>query len=216
VHHFDVALLTVSLEEPIRGSVARVVIWINTISVITTGGGGQGEMEKFRTERLWARSWQIEDLPLAMELWGDPAVTALIDARGKLTEAQVHEKLCAEIEQERSTGVQYWALFDHRTGDFVGCGGLRPWVYTPSAADFEVGFHLVKRCWGKGFGTEAAQGALEYAWEELQLSKVYAGHHPDNRASERILKKLGFDFIENVFYRPTGLMHPSYVCMAPT
>jgi hypothetical protein len=33
------------------------------------------ETEKFRTERLVARPWQIEDLPLAMELWGDPAVT---------------------------------------------------------------------------------------------------------------------------------------------
>ena len=173
-------------------------------------------MEKFRTGRLVARSWQIEDLPLAMELWGDPAVTALIDSRGKLTEAEVQEKLYAEIEREKSCRVQYWALFDHRNGDFVGCGGLRPWVYTSSEADFEVGFHLVKRCWGKGFGTEAALGALEYAWEKLRLSKVYAGHHPDNRASEKILKKLGFEFIENAFNKPTGLMHPSYVCMAPT
>jgi hypothetical protein len=47
-------------------------------------------------------------------LWGDPAVTALIDSRGKLTTAQVGEKLRAEIERERSGGVQYWALFDHR------------------------------------------------------------------------------------------------------
>jgi hypothetical protein len=38
-----------------------------------------------------ALPWQIEDLPLAMELWGDPAVTALIDSRGKLTNAQVGE-----------------------------------------------------------------------------------------------------------------------------
>ena len=68
------------------------------------------ESEKFRTERLVARPWQIEDLPLAMELWGDPAVTALIDSRGKLTNAQVGEKLRAEIERERSGGVQYWAL----------------------------------------------------------------------------------------------------------
>jgi hypothetical protein len=60
-----------------------------------------------------ARSWQIKDLPLAIELWGDPAVTALIDSRGKLSDAQVEEKLCAEIERERSHGVQYWALFDH-------------------------------------------------------------------------------------------------------
>jgi ribosomal-protein-alanine N-acetyltransferase len=174
------------------------------------------ETEKFRTERLVTRSWRIADLPLAMELWGDPAVTALIDARGKLIDAQVEEKLCAEIERERSSGVQYWALFDHRNGDFVGCGGLRPWVYTPGEANFEVGFHLVKRCWGKGYATEAALGAIGYAWEKLQLSKVYAGHHPDNRASEKILKKLGFRFIENHFYEPTGLMHPSYICKAPT
>jgi RimJ/RimL family protein N-acetyltransferase len=108
------------------------------------------ETEKFRTERLVARSWQIEDLPLAMELWGDPAVTALIDSRGKLTNAQVGDKLRAKIEWERSGGVQYWVLFDHRNGELVGCGGLRPWLYTPGEANFEVGFHRVKRCWGQG------------------------------------------------------------------
>ena len=174
------------------------------------------ETEKFRTERLAARSWQIEDLPLAVELWGDPAVTALIDSRGQLTKAQVREKLRAEIERERSSGVQYWLLFDHRNGEFVGCGGLRPWAYTPGEANFELGFHLVKRCWGKGMATEAAFGALEYAWKRLQLPKVFAGHHPDNRASEKVLKKLGFAFIGKVFYEPTGLMHPSYVREAPT
>jgi hypothetical protein len=76
-------------------------------------------------------------------------------------------------------------LSDHRNGEFVGCGGLRPWLYTPGEANFEVGFHLVKRCWGKGFATEAAFGALEYAWEKLRLSQVYAGHHPHNRAKRR-------------------------------
>src|SRR5271156_3771626 len=56
--------------------------------------------------------------------------------------------------------IQYWALFDHRNGEFVGCGGLLPWLYTPGEANFEVGVHLVKRCWGKGFAIEAAFGAL--------------------------------------------------------
>jgi hypothetical protein len=103
-------------------------------------GAVRAKIEKFRTGRLVARSWQIEDLLLAMELWGDPAVTALIDCRGKLTEAELQEKLYAEIDREKSCGLQYWALFDHRNGDFVGCSGLRPWVYTPGEADIEVGF----------------------------------------------------------------------------
>src|SRR5207237_2823981 len=91
----------------------------------------------------------------------------------------------AEIERERSGGVQYWALFDHRNGEFVGCGGLRPWLYTPGEANFEVGFHLVKLCWGKGFATETAFGALEYALEKLRLQQIYARHQPDNRASKQ-------------------------------
>jgi [ribosomal protein S5]-alanine N-acetyltransferase len=135
-------------------------------------------MEKFRTERLVARSWRIEDLTLALELWGDPAVTALIDARGKLTAEQVEERLRDEIERERSSSVEYWALFDHRNGDFVGCGGLRPWIYTTGERNFEVGFHLVKRSWGKGLATEAALGALDYAWQKLRLSKVMPGTIP--------------------------------------
>ena len=89
------------------------------------------ETGRFRTERLVGPPWQIEDLPLAMKLWGDPAVTALIDSRGKLTNAQVGEKLRAEIERERSGGVQYWALFDHRMASSsaaagFGSGCIRP------------------------------------------------------------------------------------------
>ena len=171
--------------------------------------------EKFRTERLVARSWQIGDVSLATELWGDPAVTALIDARGRLSEEQVEEKLRAEIEREQLKGVQYWPLFAIRNDDFVGCAGLRPWIYAPDETNFEIGFHLVKRCWGKGFATEAALGVLQFGWEELHLPKVFAGHHPDNRASETILKKLGFEFVESVFYEPTGLMHPAYVLNRP-
>jgi hypothetical protein len=83
-------------------------------------------VEKFRTGRLVARSWQIEDLPLAVELWGDPAVTALIDSRGKLTEAQVQEKLYAEIERERSSGVQYWALLITAMAILSAAAGFGP------------------------------------------------------------------------------------------
>jgi hypothetical protein len=56
-----------------------------------------------------ARPWQIEDLPLAMELWGDPVVTAPIRASRPPASRGVGEKLRAEIERERFGGVQYWA-----------------------------------------------------------------------------------------------------------
>jgi hypothetical protein len=60
-------------------------------------------------------------------------------------------------------GVQYWALFDHRNGEFVGCGGLRPWLHTPGEANFEVGFHLVKRCCGTTLRKSAVLGPCREA-----------------------------------------------------
>ena len=91
------------------------------------------ETEKFTTARLVARSWRAGELPFAMELWGDPAVTALIDSRSRLTADEVEEKLHVEIERERTAGVQYWALFERQGGGFVGCCGLRPWALAAKA-----------------------------------------------------------------------------------
>ena len=94
-----------------------------------------GETEKYRTARLVARSCRADDLPFAMELWGDPAVMALIDARGQLTPAEVEEKLRAEIERERIDGVQYWALLNG--GSSAGSSDRA--ARSPGAADCGAG-----------------------------------------------------------------------------
>jgi len=59
------------------------------------------------TDRLGFRRWCENDLDLALALWGDYEVTKLIDARGKLSEDQVQERLDGEIATEREYGVQY-------------------------------------------------------------------------------------------------------------
>lgn len=167
------------------------------------------------TERLTAREWELSDLPFALELWGDPDVTQLIDRRGKLSRDQVVQRLNDEIDRQKIHGVQYWALFETKSGQFVGCSGLKPWTFTPGDTpgekNYELGYHIVKRCWGKGYATEAAKGAIKYAYEKLGLTKLYAGHHPQNANSKKILLKLGFRHTEDVFYEPTGLQHPSYI-----
>jgi RimJ/RimL family protein N-acetyltransferase len=45
----------------------------------------------------------------------------------------------------------------------------------------------------------------------IAAGEIDAGHHPDNHASRHIVEKLGFTFLETVFYAPAGLLHPSYL-----
>jgi hypothetical protein len=55
-------------------------------------------------------------------------------------------------------------------GGFVTVTGYGP-ERVPPLAD---GASCVKRCWGKGFATEAAFGAPEYAWEKLPPAQLGA------------------------------------------
>lgn len=160
-----------------------------------------------RSHRLGFRWWQAADLRLARSLWEDPEVTRLIG--GPFSEEQIRERLEQELAAAKSHGIQYWPIFLLSNEDFVGCCGLRP--CRPEEKILEIGFHLRRAHWGKGYGSEAAQAVIEHAFSVLEVSALFAGHHPANDASKRLLEKLGFRYVQDEHYAPTGLMHPSYL-----
>jgi ribosomal-protein-alanine N-acetyltransferase len=160
------------------------------------------------TDRLILRNWSAKDIENATLLWGDPEVMALVDIRGGLSREQVFAKLQNEILCQQKNGVQYWPVYKKADDSFVGCCGLKPWVLSPLGGH-ELGFHLLREAWGKGYAFEAAQAVIGYA-RENKFSHLLAGHHPENLNSKKILEKLGFRYVEKVFFPPTGLMHPSY------
>lgn len=159
-----------------------------------------------RTTRLGFGRWHEADLPLARDLWGDARVTRLFG--GPFPETQVRERLAREIANEAALGIQYWPLFLLADGSHVGCGGLRP---CDRPRTLELGFHLRPAFWGRGLATEAARAIAAHAFGTLGVDALFAGHHPDNRDSARVLAKLGFRSIGEELYEPTGLMHPSYL-----
>ncbi|HYL94009.1 MAG TPA: GNAT family N-acetyltransferase [Alphaproteobacteria bacterium] len=159
-----------------------------------------------KTERLGFSRWQPNDLPLAQSLWGDAQVTRLIG--GPFSPRQVEERLAREIGWMSSFSVQYWPLFLLRDGEFVGCCGLRP--YKPEERIYETGFQLRPAFWGQGLATEAERAVIVHAFGTLGAKGLFAGHHPQNAASQHVLEKLGFRFTHEELYPPTGLMHRAY------
>jgi len=160
------------------------------------------------TTRLYFRTWQTDDIDLAMDLWGDPEVTRFIVAKGKMSEKEVRERLIQEMANQEKHSVQYWPCFLSSDDTFVGCCGIRP--YDPSTNMYEIGFHLIPRYWGRGLAVEAARGVMAYAFKDLSVAGLFAGHHPGNIVSPHVLKKLGFQYTHDELYAPTGLKHPSY------
>jgi len=48
---------------------------------------------------------------------------------------------------------------------------------------------------------------------DLDANGLFAGHNPNNTNSRKVLEKLGFTYVGDEFYEPTGLYHPSYKFM---
>lgn len=158
------------------------------------------------TERLGFSWWTGEDLELANGLWEDPQVCRYICAAGQFSDDEVRKRLALEMENGQHHYVQYWPVFELETGRLAGCCGLRP----HGSRTYELGIHLKPEFWGRGIAAEACRAAIWYAFGELDAEGLFAGHHPDNQRSGKLLERLGFVYTGNEFYSPTGLYHPSY------
>jgi len=164
-----------------------------------------------RTPRLGFREWSINDLSLALDLWGDPGVSRFLG--GPYSREAVEEKLTKEIATLNVHQIQYWPIFLLANNDHVGCAGLRP--YKPQEKIHELGYHLRRQYWGMGLAEDAGRAVVNFAFENLGAKALFAGHHPENAASKRVLEKLGFRFTHEELYPPTGLMNPSYLLTRP-
>jgi [ribosomal protein S5]-alanine N-acetyltransferase len=164
-----------------------------------------------QTPRLGFRCWSTEDFPLAVSLWSDVRATRFIG--GPFSEEQIQERLSGEMNSMNAQHVQYWPIFWLENGDFAGCCGLRP--YKDEERIYELGFHLRPAHWGRGLALEGAKAVMAYAFDELKAEKLFAGHHPENSASRRVLEKLGFQFTHEELYAPTGRLHRCYLLSRP-
>lgn len=160
------------------------------------------------TERIVFSRWTEDDTELANSLWGEAAVSKYITKTGRFSEREIIRRLKTEINNEEQFGMQYWPIFEKATGSFIGCCGMDP--YDTEKREYGLGYHLKRRYWGRGFATEAARAAVAYAFEQLGAVLLFAGHHPDNLGSKKVIEKLGFQYVGDEFYEPTGQCHPTY------
>jgi ribosomal-protein-alanine N-acetyltransferase len=157
--------------------------------------------------RLGFSHWTADDLPLALALWGDAEVRRFLG--GPLSEAEVKARMEREIAWAATYNVQYWPIFLLADGAHVGCAGLRP--YEPSEQVYELGYHLRPQFWRQGLAEEAGRAVVTHAFETLGSRALYAGHHPENAGSARVLEKLGFRHTHDQLYPETGKLHPAYL-----
>lgn len=142
------------------------------------------------TERLICRQWRMDDLESAFRMYGDAEVARYLGQDLPTPDIETQRANLEKLVERYSTMDDYsaWAMEERTTREVVGTVLLKP---LPNSELIEVGWHLAREHWGKGFATEAAREAMRYGFEDLEIEKIYAIVIPENERSIRVTQRLG-------------------------
>ena len=140
------------------------------------------------TERLILRELTEQDVPSLYEILSDPETMkyypAPYDLKG--TEGWVNYSRNSYAKN----GFGLWAMTLKADGSFIGQCGLH---YTNIDGEKvpEIGYHVNKKFWNKGYATEAALASLKYGFEKFHLPQIFIHTWVKNIPSQRIAEKVG-------------------------
>lgn len=146
----------------------------------------------FQTPRLLLRQFTEADAPLLLALNSDPEIVKYVHEPALETEEQAKKILIDIILPQYKNNLGRWAIHTKGNMEFIGWCGLK---YLSERDEIDLGYRLMKRAWGKGYATEAAQHTLDYGFKSLHLKLITGRAHIENIASIKVLEKIGMGFI---------------------
>ena len=145
------------------------------------------------TQRLILRPITQQDFDSWHEILSDPETMkhypAPYDAKG------VQRWIDWTLKNYEQYGFGLWALILKETGEFIGDCGITMQNINGKQLP-EIGYHLNKRFWRKGYASEAARKCMEYAFEEQNFPAVYSYMTEENAASWGVAVKNGMTLVE--------------------
>ncbi len=170
------------------------------------------KIETWRTARLVAQRLGPQHRADIGRLHSDRAVMRTLSADGQpLTDDQTASGLEKAVGHWGRHSFGLWAFYRRQDRAFIGRGGLHHYRLEDLDDPDQIGlaYAVLSPHWGLGLATEMATGILQRAFADLALGQVASWTLPDNKASQRILAKLGFAYQRDFVF--AGLRHRFYL-----
>lgn len=154
-----------------------------------------------KTERLLLRQWKEPDFKAFAAMNADPDVMEFYPDILSTEESLKMAMALQDLISQKGWGL--WAVERLSDHCFLGFVGLHEPTYDlPVTPCVEIGWRLSKESWGKGYATEAAKAALDFAFNELQLEQVYSFTSVTNTRSISVMERIGMTNTNENFDHP--------------
>ena len=131
------------------------------------------------------------------DAWDHAAIAALA------ANPRVAENLAAVPAALGGLGGAIFAIVDRATRLVIGTAAFGPTADRP--ASFEIASFVGEPHWGRGFATEATQAAIDRAFADERILRLWCANRVTNARARRVIEKCGFQFREGGMARsPTG------------
>lgn len=134
------------------------------------------------------RALEREDARTVLPWFNDPEIVRFID-RHKPISAYAEEDYIAALEKKPNEVV--FGIAEKANDRLIGCLGLMDIRLKDRHAGFGITVG-VKECWGRGFGAEATRLLLDYAFDTLNLNRIWLQVYEYNERALSSYRKLGF------------------------
>jgi len=145
-------------------------------------------MKIIETERLYLRELTSADQENWSRVLSDPI--AMKYYPHPLSAEEVTKWLEWTLDNYRKYRHGFWAVILKEGDIFIGDCGITMQNIEGEIVP-EIGFHIIKDYWNRGYATEAALACREYAFNVLNYPRVFSYTTIDNVPSQRVAQKTG-------------------------
>lgn len=152
--------------------------------------------EELITKRLRLRPWTVEDIDVALAIFGHREVTRwLTPAIPRVTHRDEMQQLLDRwITEHDAAGrpLGHWAIEVLDSGVVVGAVALLP--LPPGCTDLEIGWQIAPAAWGHGYGAEAGHAVAHQAFAR-GVSELFAVVRLGNIRGIATARRVGMEWV---------------------
>ena len=147
---------------------------------------------QIETPRLIIRDVREDDIPILCKYFTEPESQSNI-LSFQANEAYNKNELEKAMAWAKQSPRPYYKLAVELKSDGTLIGNCNLSDAVPEGFAANIGWHYGHRFSGNGYATEAARALLDFGFEFIGANEIYADCFADNRASIRILEKIGMN-----------------------